>query len=911
MSASELPGGRRTNLVAPLTSFVGRDADLAAIEQLFHGNNRLVTLAGPPGAGKTRLALEYARTRLDELSESGCGGVWFCDIGEARSEGGVCRAVARALEVGLTSEAVAAQSVSRMAAAIAARGPMLLILDNFEHVARSAADVILPWLQQAAEVELLVTSRVRLAIQGEAMFEVGPLLLPAEGPSQEAGLTTDAVELLVQRARAVRHDFAPTPADVPLLAELVRRLDGLPLAIELAGARLGILGPKQLLERLSAAPLGVSRALGETVDWSWNLLEPDEKSALAQVSVFRGGFMLEAAEAFVELPPRSRSVLDVLGSLRDNSLLRVTQTPEFAGEVRFTLLDTIRSYAAQKLEQANGVDRALERHAAYYLARGEVWSALVEQRVGPDALNRLAVELPNLVEVHRAALAANDPRRVAQALSAVLVLEHLFYMRGPTALFLTLLDAAFERGIEAVGPRIVALARKARARALRDLGRLEESAVELDRALSEARALGDMGLEGRIRGHVGFLEQLQGKPVEALAALEAALVCVRVAGDQRSEGMLLASVAQVQGDLGQHEQAAQSFDDALRIDRAIGNRYAAGFVLASRAELNRARGMHESATVDLEQGLAVYREFRERRHEAIGLCELGAIQQERGKMAEARESYERSIACHRDYGSWLVGVALGQLGDLEREERHLEVARSHYSEALMIARHAAEPSLQARWLLSLAGVAASAGRHESALALLAEGEVAAARAPSVAMSLLVILHRGTVEHVAGNLAAATECLRLVEQSSRPIRSQPVAVRFAFRMLQRSLSVTDTVPPPPLSPWETSLSIAASGRWFRLTGNETVSLQRRHALRLVLRALLEQRLAAPDKALSQASLLEAGWPGEKVGVQAGGLRVYNALSTLRKLGLRQVLLSRDDGYLLDPRLSVVRVDEQTC
>ena len=276
MSANELPGGRRTNLVSPLTSFVGRDADLAAIDDLFQGNNRLVTLVGPPGAGKTRLALEYARTRLDELGHPGCGGVWFCDIGEARSEGGVCRAVARALDVGLTSEAIAAESVSRMAAAIAARGPMLLILDNFEHVARSAADVILPWLQQAAEVELLVTSRVRLAIQGEAMFDVGPLLLPPPSPSGEASLGSDAVELLVQRARAVRHDFTPTSTDVPLLAELVRRLDGLPLAIELAGARLGILGPKQLLERLSAAPLGVSRALGETVDGSRYVLEPDE-----------------------------------------------------------------------------------------------------------------------------------------------------------------------------------------------------------------------------------------------------------------------------------------------------------------------------------------------------------------------------------------------------------------------------------------------------------------------------------------------------------------------------------------------------------------------------------------------------------------------------------------------------------
>ncbi|MBL8740481.1 MAG: tetratricopeptide repeat protein, partial [Myxococcales bacterium] len=892
MSESELPGGRRTNLGAPLTSFVGRDSDLTAIDALFRGDNRLVTLVGPPGAGKTRLALEYARSRIDELAQPGCGGVWFCDIGEARSERGVCRAVARALDVGLTSEAVASESVARMAAAIAARGPMLLVLDNFEHVARSAGEVILPWLQQAAEVELIVTSRVRLGIQGEAMFDVGPLLT-ASNASEEGDLASDAVQLLVQRARAVRHDFTPTAADAPLLVELVRRLDGLPLAIELAGARLGVLGPKQLLERLSAAPTGVSRALGETLDWSWNLLEPEEQSALAQLSVFHGGFMLEAAEAIVELPRRSRSVLDVLGALRDNSLLRVSQTPELAGEVRFTLLDTIRTYAAEKLAQTGGVERALERHTAYYLARGEVWSGLVEQRVGPDALNRLAVELPNLVEVHRAALAAPEGPRVEQALSAVLVLEHLFYMRGPTSLFLALLDAAFERGVDAVPAKIVGLARKARARALRDLGRLEESALELQRALSDARAIGDKSLEGRIRGHVGFLEQLQGKPTEALATLELALACVREARDQRSEGMLLASVAQVQGDLGHHEQAAQSYDEALRIDRAIGNRYAAGFVLASRAELNRARGMHESATVDLEQGLAVYREFKERRHEAIGLCELGAIQQERGKMAEARESYERSIACHRDYGSWLVGVALGQLGDLEREERHYDVARSHYGEALMIAHQAGEPSLQARWLLSLAGLSAAARRHEAALALLAEGEVAAGRAPSAAMSLLVLLHRGMVEHAGGNTADATECLRQAEQSTRPIRSQPVAVRFAYRMLQRALSVSTTVPPPPLTPWETSLSIAASGRWFRLTGNETVSLQRRHALRLVLRALLEQRLAAPDRALSQASLLEAGWPGEKVGVQAGGLRVYNALSTLRKLGLRQVLLSRDD------------------
>ncbi len=923
------PSDRRSNVLAPATSFVGREGDLVELEERL-ASSRLVTVLGPPGAGKTRLAIEHA------LRRGGDGGTFLCELADAPDVLGFARVVARALGVTLATERGAGDPLSRLGAALAARGPILLVLDNFEHLARVAADAVARWRDAAPELALLVTSRERLGVPGEALLELGPLALPARGDPGAA------VRLFVDRARAVRPGYAPSPKDVEAIAELCRRLDGLPLAIELAAARAGVLGPRQLLDRIGESlDLLADRrdrrrsTLRATLDWSWNLLEPTEQAALAQLSVFHDGFSLEAAEAVLLLPASAggaRSAVDVIEALRDRSLVRAGEAPELPGEIRFGLLETIRSYAAEKLEVTGEGDAARERHAEHYARAAEAWAARVERGAaldggagaggsGPEALRRLAVDMPNLLAVHARDAAARTPAaaggadstrsaeaaRLARALGVVLSLENLLYMRGPTSLCLALVDAVLERAIAAgVAPALAALGLKARGRALKDLGRLDEAARELERGLAIARAAGELAVEGRLLGQLAFLRQTESRLEDARALLEESVARVRAGGDARSEGMALAGLAQVLGLLGRADDAARAYDEALALDRAVGNRYAAAFVLTSRAELSRSRGRPEAARVDLEQGLAIYAEFDEIRHEGIALADLGVLHQEQGRLAEARDALERALDCHRDYGSrWLEGAALGQLGDLAREEGDLAAARRLYAGALAAAREVGDRHGEARWLLG----AASAGGGAAALD---EGEALLAEIQSPIAGALVALHRGLDAASRGDLAGARARLERVDQSLAAAGStaiaQPAPVRFAHRILARAAGGAATAVGAGTVAPSGVLEIAASGRWFRLAGGERVSLSRRHALRLLVQRFAEHRLGSPGQALTPAMLLEAGWPGEKVRADAGTLRVYNAMSTLRRLGLREVLLSRDDGYLLDPAVETVRVDD---
>jgi tetratricopeptide (TPR) repeat protein len=707
----------------------------------------------------------------------------------------------------------------------------------------------------------------------------------------------------------------PSEGDHRVLGDLVRRLDGLPLAIELAAARMSVLGPKQLLRRVETGldVLADPRerghgALRATLDWSWELLAPHERTALGQLSVFRGGLSAEAAEAVLDLGAQSGAppVIDVLGSLRDQSFLDVTRAAELPDEVRFELLQIVRAYAEEKLPPADA-DRARERHARAFAAFGATWARDVDREDGPEALAHLAVELENLVGVHRWALASSAPDRVALALQAVLALEPVFYMRGPTALCLSLLGEALQAAGAETPPALLALALKARARALRDSGRFDESDADLERALELARSLGDRSIEGRVLAHVAACAQARGHHEAAIARLEEALRATREARDKRSEGMVLAALAKSFGEVGRLDEATRAFDEAMRIHREVGNRYAAAFVATSRAEVSRAKGHLESARLDLERGIAEYDRFGERRHEGIALTELAVVLQEQGKPDEARRACDRAVECHRVFGSRLLeGHAVGQLGDVERGDGRLEAARTCYAEAAVIAREVADLDATARWLVSLGSAEVDLGRRDVGLALIDEGEALLPGA-SPSHRAYVALHRGLAALGVDRELAASK-LAEARAIDSPPGGHPAHVRLAFRLLESGLaSGTPAAGAVPASA-RARLSVAESGRWFRRPDGETVNLQRRQALRLVLRRLAEAHRESPGVALTPLQILEAGWPGERVRPEAGLLRVYNALSTLRRMGLRDCLLSRDDGYLIDPLVPVDRVDD---
>ncbi|HZO15053.1 MAG TPA: AAA family ATPase, partial [Polyangiaceae bacterium] len=369
------------NFAVPGTSFVGREA---AIERMRAGGG-LVTLVGPPGVGKTRLAMEYvARAVRDGAASRGR----LVDLVLARSPRDLCHAVARALGI------VLAEPIEERVRTVLAQSKSLIVaLDNFEQLVDECAPLIAEWRGAAGDFSIIVTSRRPLGLRDERVIELAPLALPSVGSLE---LDADAAALFVERARAVRPGYAPLADEAPQIVELVVRLDGLPLAIELAAARMAVMGPAQLLGRI-----GRVASLVDAVECSWDLLSAPEQSALAQLSVFHGGFAAEAAEAVLDVPG---DALDHLASLRRHSLLTASDVLELPGELRFGMLEPIRDFAAARLEKENDVR---DRHAAYFLRAGASWAETVEK--SPRELARLAIELPNVLEVHRHALTTGRP----------------------------------------------------------------------------------------------------------------------------------------------------------------------------------------------------------------------------------------------------------------------------------------------------------------------------------------------------------------------------------------------------------------------------------------------------------------------------------------------------------------------
>ena len=681
------PNLSTSNLPPQLDSFVGRDAELLNLQDQIKQGARLITLLGSAGTGKTRLAIQYGNENMRSYS----GGIWFCDLTEARSVEGICKAIANSLSVGLRS----GDPVDSIAKALREQTNQLLILDNFEQVSRFANDTIVSWLRESPTTHIMVTSRERLQVEGENIFPVDPLT------------QAEAVQLFVDRAVAVQNDFKITADNQNIIIEIVERLDRMSLAIELAAARTTILSPKKILERLSQRfklLRGERRNVQErqatlhnAIDWSWHLLEPWEKLALAQISLFHGGFTLEAAEDVVSIDNWKDSpwVIDVLQALCDKSLLRVRES--IPGQDRFFLYESIREYATGQhlspeavLDEAgdsltgpDGLDDTAQRMAFHYAQYGTPeYRTSLWTHGGVDRLRLLQLELDNLLTSMHRSIATKNPDLAAKILFAVC---DVLAQTGPCLLAAECCQLVLKQvDLSPVHHTRVLIEQS---RSLHMAGQINTSRISIKWALAKAQEIGDITLQATAHGEKAAIHSLRGELKEALEHRLQAVTLHRQAGNRGAEGRSLGNLGisyRKQGELG---KAQESYEQALAIHREVGNRPSQAIMLNNLANLYKRENRLKEARAYLTEGIDICDEFGNHRLRCIMMGNLGDVYLQVDLLDKAQKYLESSVELARGIGfRGPEGAFNGSLGELFIKRRDFSKAKIHLKDGENILR---------------------------------------------------------------------------------------------------------------------------------------------------------------------------------------------------------------------------------
>jgi predicted ATPase/DNA-binding SARP family transcriptional activator len=609
-----------TNLRAQLTSFVGRDTEISEVRRLV-GGNRLTTLTGPGGAGKTRLAVETGRAELDGMP----GGVWLAELAPVTDPADVPQAVLAAM--GLRERSVVLSGrrpgtpdepespIERLVGALSAR-QALLVLDNCEHLLDAAAVLADQVLAACPQVRILATSREPLNITGEMLWPVGPLTLPPDGrePVPADVAASASVRLLVQRARAARPGFEVTAANAAAVASICRALDGMPLAIELAAARLRVLPPEQVADRLddrfrlltggSRTAMPRHQTLRAVVDWSWDLLSDAERAVWRRFSVFAGGAGLAAAEQVCAGGPvAAADVLDLLTALVEKSLLTVR---DGADGPRYLMLEIIRAYGQERLAEAGEQDTARQAHACY--CRG-LAAAARDELLAADQLTwlrRLADDQDNLHTAIRAAVAAGD---ADTAVGLTGDLGWYWWLRGLKAEGSDLISTALTVADNAA-PEPTAVTCTMGALLTMDDDDTHLAVQKFQRAAELAAQIPEPS--NPVLRLVGPLAELIHIAVGTEGETVSGHLLDGVAAD---ENPWMRSVARViRGHLGLnfgygHHEAEADFQAALATFRGLGERWGTAFSLISVATLAMWRGDFTAAAADMQEALTLTSEL--------------------------------------------------------------------------------------------------------------------------------------------------------------------------------------------------------------------------------------------------------------------------------------------------------------
>jgi predicted ATPase/class 3 adenylate cyclase/Tfp pilus assembly protein PilF len=641
---------RPNNLPAQTTPFIGREHEIRAIkEQLSNAKVRLLTLSGVGGTGKTRLALQAAAEMVDEFEH----GVFFVPLAALRESTLVLQTIAQAFDV---REAAGRQLKEQLKDHLRGK-QMLLVLDNFEQVI-DAASLLSELLSGAPGLKVLVTSREVLRLSGETDYPVPPLSLPdlRRLPPLNRLTQYEAVALFIERAVAVKPAFTVTNENAPAVAEICYRLDGLPLAIELAAARVRVLPPQRMLAELShrlSFLMGGARdlparqkTLRGAIDWSHDLLNADEQKLFRRLSVFVGGSTLEAIETVCHIEP-ALSVLETLESLVGKSLVKQT---EAHGQPRLVMLETIREYARDRLIAAGEAERVRERHRVCFLALAEEAKPKLMGAEQAEWLRRLDEEHDNLRSALEWSLIGPSSRGGLRLCGA---LQRFWWARG-------YLSEGRESCARILGKKGAQEPTQERAKALKTAGVLayQQGDYPAARALDEEslaihRLLGDRrGIAGSLN-NLGLVACDQGDFSAAKALHQESLAIMRDVGDRKGIANSVNNLGNVAFDQGDFFLSRKLYEESLAIARELGDREGVARVLGNLGNVAKHEGDLFSARALHEESLAIKRELGYRQRIASSLNSLADLDLDQGNLASAQALYREALAIGRELGERL------------------------------------------------------------------------------------------------------------------------------------------------------------------------------------------------------------------------------------------------------------------
>ncbi|MGE0791930.1 MAG: protein kinase [Sandaracinaceae bacterium] len=899
------PATPQVHLRAYSSRFVGRERDIVEVARLLDGGARLLTLFGPGGIGKTRLAVEIAH----QMHSRYAGGVRFCDLTEARTEEGIVRVVSSALGMARVGSAESGTTIQEIGRALARRPATLIILDNLEQVTAHVSSTVGRWMGAAPTATFLATSREVLRIGGERVYELEPLSV-VSGSGAGVGA---AVELFVERAAEVRHGFSLDADNEKFIVQIVRALDGLPLAIELAASRVRVMEPKhlagQLHERFRLLSRGRRDAeprqatLEAAIRWSWDLLSDEEQRAFSRVSVFRGGFDLESAMDVAEADP------DTIEALVDKALLRVLDR----APPRFTMYESLREFAADQLVERGEADAIRRRHLAAFLARAAGWAREPLGSGARDAVRRR--ELENLLAAFDSLLERPSDGDATGRLQLGLAIDPLLALSAPAGLVRKRLASAIEGdGAGGTDPSLRVRARLALARAAGSTG----DAPGAQRYVEDARAIASEAHDARLLGWIALADAEAAWARGLIGDVVRGATAAADAGEREGDRELAIRARLRLGAAHVLRAEPDLADEALRAARAEAR--AAGHDLfeahaqARLADLYLVLGDAELARAEALEALEVARRAEDRLLMSGLHSTLGVIAMFDGDHGAAESHLGRALKLVRDMGHYRSeGLLQGYLAMAVEVSGQMDHAERLLREAIDSSRANKNELATAMGRVGLARVLARRGRADDAERAAAEARAGflalddRVRLPLADLALgFVALSRA--EERDGS--ARAEQIELARERARQVRaSEPTGdpdIRYALGLLEAELArAARPSSGAPATPDDVpdALHLRRTARSVRLRDGAEVSLNTRASLWMVLERLAVARRDAPGTALDMDALFAAGWPGERALPRARNSRIYVAISTLRGLGLKAEILKRVDGYLIDPMIAV--------